>query len=445
MEGMQRLLRIQPSKVIDAARRGSFAAIEALSTNSLDVIPVAYQPEVVALFCAHIQKTPVRPDTHPYDIVQCILGLSILIQMPNLICLPDVIRTYPKLLQWFAHFSNEASRGQALGDREALSAYMHVLYLLVKDPELRSCILETPDTIQVATMMWLATDDENVLPVYPGGAKAFALLLHYLPVPITDLLFDATSGNVDLIATHAVLPLRLALRTHPYPHDGFFHSYVWLLEEFSMPRPATTFVPAMLAAGAVRLVTSTLLRFSRRDIALEGPHEIVGACLRTLRHLVETGTGIKWVAQSVRSGLLAALFNIAPNLDTLNQNAHDAYMAFIQDIIPRYLLFRPVIKAVETAFTELANGPNISRHFPQRFVDSWVVLKKTAEERISYMQNFWLLQCENCGKSDSKSAFRRCSRCRLGHYCSVRCQEADWRVHKTRCSQWRPPPARRCR
>ncbi|KAI0044575.1 hypothetical protein FA95DRAFT_247373 [Auriscalpium vulgare] len=440
MEDMQRLLRVQPSTVIAAARRGSFPAIKALSTNSIDVIPEAHQPEVLAFFCAHIRKTPIRPKTHPYDIVQCFFGLSILIERPNLRHLPDVMEAYPKMVKWFIYFVGEVSRGLPLGDKGAMSAYMHIIYVLVKDPELRPRILETADSTRIAIIMWLATDDETVLPVYPGVVKAFALLLHYSPETITNLLLSSTGANMDLIALHAVIPLRFALKTHPHPHDGFFHSYVWLIEEFSTPGPAAPFVPAMLEGGAASFITRTLLRFSRRDVAVEGPHEIVGACLRTLRHLVETGTGIAWVAQSVRTGLLAALVNIAPSLHTLDQYAHDAYMALIQDIIPRYLLFRPVIKAVALAFAELANGPNFSRPFPRLFADSWAALKKIAQERIADKQTFSMLRCANCTRKDSKYAFRRCSRCRMSHYCSVGCQEADWRnVHKVRCLQWSPP------
>lgn len=42
--------------------------------------------------------------------------------------------------------------------------------------------------------------------------------------------------------------------------------------------------------------------------------------------------------------------------------------------------------------------------------------------------------CRACGTKEGK--FRKCSRCKAAHYCSVACQKYDWQFHKRTCKQF---------
>lgn len=41
--------------------------------------------------------------------------------------------------------------------------------------------------------------------------------------------------------------------------------------------------------------------------------------------------------------------------------------------------------------------------------------------------------CDRCKKAKSPKEFKRCSRCKVGRYCSQECQTADWKDHKVFC------------
>ncbi|KAJ6587146.1 hypothetical protein DFH09DRAFT_869407, partial [Mycena vulgaris] len=43
-------------------------------------------------------------------------------------------------------------------------------------------------------------------------------------------------------------------------------------------------------------------------------------------------------------------------------------------------------------------------------------------------------QCAKCSKQDDAESFKQCSRCKKTIYCSVDCQRADWKSHKTQCA-----------
>ena len=41
------------------------------------------------------------------------------------------------------------------------------------------------------------------------------------------------------------------------------------------------------------------------------------------------------------------------------------------------------------------------------------------------------IKCRACGTKQGR--FRKCSRCKAAHYCSVECQKYDWQFHKRTC------------
>ena len=61
------------------------------------------------------------------------------------------------------------------------------------------------------------------------------------------------------------------------------------------------------------------------------------------------------------------------------------------------------------------------------------------KEKISLQEKHDVLPSANvCGGCNEKSSsiikLKRCSRCKAVHYCSLKCQQADWKNHKLICS-----------
>ncbi|KAI0042528.1 hypothetical protein FA95DRAFT_1598433 [Auriscalpium vulgare] len=392
---MDALLRVSPSKVIKAARDGSYPAIKALS-RSPGVVPDSHKAEVVVLFCAHIRKTPIVPRKYDYIIGQCFYGLSILIQAPPALQIPDVTDTWPAMTKWYTHFSQELAQGNQ-GLQAALDSYMHIIHLFVYDSKMRDHVLATPDAIKCATLTWLGAE-MNGMPLVaspPNAAITVAQLLIHAPAPVIDTI-NSSGASVHDVATRIVHPLRIALAAHPPPIQTFFDAHVWLLEQTIFAPEAARFIPAILSAGAVRCLSRTLLRFSRaHGHEAPSPDFIIAHCLCTLLPLLHMGTGIPWIAQSVRHGLLEALVNIAPHLHTHEQGVQEICTRIVKSTLPPYLFFRPVIKAVGKAFQRLEDGPNIALAESRAFVDSWTYLRHFGEECVRFRANWSSIICSH--------------------------------------------------
>ncbi|KAI0046295.1 hypothetical protein FA95DRAFT_1402970 [Auriscalpium vulgare] len=251
---MRDLLRVRPSKVMEAARSGSVIAMQALCYDPHG-LPDHYKPEAVTILCAFIRKTPMPIGTGGAGrlIQRCFFGLQSLFTVPYLLHIPDVMDTWPIIIKWFHHFTQQLADGQGYSDNQStLQSNMLIVHLLAQDSEIYSRILAIPDTINVVTAMWMATD-VNVVPAYPGAALAFAQLLNHAPTPVIRLL---TSVDVDVnnVATHVVFPLSVALTAHPIPDDIIFRGYIMLLHELAKPGPAEPLVPALLACAPCALL-----------------------------------------------------------------------------------------------------------------------------------------------------------------------------------------------
>ncbi|KAI0046290.1 hypothetical protein FA95DRAFT_1402505 [Auriscalpium vulgare] len=343
------------------------------------------------------------------------------------------------MTKWFTHFSQELAQGRQ-GPQDALHAYMDILHFLASDGKMLPHVLATPDAIKFATVTWLEAD-VDVLPAYPSTAIAVAQLLEHAPTPI---ITHISSSDVDVpaVARRLVHPLRVALAASPPPSREFFEAYVWLLHGFACAPldVVAPFLPALLSAGAVRCVARALVRFSRHDVHKDAPDGIIDHGFRILYQLLQMGTGIPWVAQSVRHGLLDALVNIAPRLHIYGKGLQETCLALVKKLLPRYFLFRPVIRAVGRALERLEDDPNIALVQSRAFADSWAYLKDFAEHCVMFRTSWPLRECGNCAEQGHRSIFRRCARCREQHYCSVACQAAHWeKEHKEHCVRWLVP------
>ena len=55
-------------------------------------------------------------------------------------------------------------------------------------------------------------------------------------------------------------------------------------------------------------------------------------------------------------------------------------------------------------------------------------------QNVRVSKSYTATRCFNhCGRNSSIGELKKCSRCACAWYCSVECQKADWKEHKTRC------------
>ncbi|TFY79555.1 hypothetical protein EWM64_g4455 [Hericium alpestre] len=101
-------------------------------------------------------------------------------------------------------------------------------------------------------------------------------------------------------------------------------------------------------------------------------------------------------------------------------------LRLIKDTIPRYLVYRSVIVAVDAAMHALETPEDRKKIDKSPVADSWYQTKKLAHERLLIK---W-----SAAKKAPKDNLKRCTGCGTTLYCSKECQVSGWKKsHKAEC------------
>jgi hypothetical protein len=131
----------------------------------------------------------------------------------------------------------------------------------------------------------------------------------------------------------------------------------------------------------------------------------------------------------------------------------------VRDILPKYLVYRSVIQAVNGTMGNLDQPPHRKRVIASVEKDVWLNFPRLSLERLVVTLQATALKgkgatCDNvkvqlmlfyryffidvllqCQKIDSKNNSRKCGSCSTFLYCSKECQVTSWKEggHKTMC------------
>jgi len=133
-------------------------------------------------------------------------------------------------------------------------------------------------------------------------------------------------------------------------------------------------------------------------------HVLAGlsSCFSFIGNLIEATDGIPWVRQAVQEGLLHAFVNISPSFHMLEPVVQGILLRLISDVLPRYMVYRSVILAVDTAMTKLECSDTTGKIERSPVKDAWYKMKRLALERLMIKSRSdaikrQLAYCDNVG------------------------------------------------
>lgn len=321
---------------------------------------------------------------------------------------------WPGIFKWMSYFwaslGKEEEGGAEHGrKRQGMVVVLGgVLISGFMDERLLHTFSDTAGVLELAMRLWLAAEDVTSLPT---SAQALSMLLNS---PITDplqRLLKAANGKDSRVGGVIVSRLRSSIR---YPQINSIHvsSFMKLLRAMQMrvgihertlehggKHPIGM---ALLAADSVSVVTKTLVRLSTMEL------EEDNVILRTLEHgfayvvaAFRDDEGFSLVAKSVNNGLLDAFVDCSSMLSQFGQDSRTAALCIIMDVLPRYLIYRTVLRAVRPSIARL-QGPAVEAK-----MNNSIAKKQWHAFRIFALQRLYIRAADKLEKT------RRCQNVRL--------------------------------
>lgn len=259
-----------------------------------------------------------------------------------------------------------------------------VLYSISKDDDVRKTIVDTPGSVELATRLWLFQD---AVPIpssvdIPVGTAALDSILRVADRPTLDKVLKTAGGKPDQVAQLALT--RLRTEGHKIQIEGFRTAvYTDILCQFS--RPARhPLRHAILIAGGIPTVTKILVTVSSQINSTGNPMllDAVVALFGYLRNCLESTDGFTWVSQSVQAGLLTAFVGCSPHVSNLDREDREMILSIFKDVLPRYLVYRSVIRTISTALRTIFKTVSVGQVSNSVAKDVWKRFTDLAEERM---------------------------------------------------------------
>ena len=218
----------------------------------------------------------------------------------------------------------------------------------------------------------------------PVGTAALDSLFRMADHSTLDRALKTAGGKPDQVA-------KLALSTHLSTEGqkakirGFKVAvYTDILCQFSWSA-IHPLRHAILIAGGISTVTKTLISVSSQINSTGNPTllDAIVALFGFLRNCLESTDGFTWISQSVQAGLLIAFVGCSPHFSKL-KNPEDREMIFsiVKHVLPRYLVYRSVIRTVSTTLDVVYKTKNIERVSKSIAKDAWEDFVELAKERM---------------------------------------------------------------
>ena len=278
-----------------------------------------------------------------------------------------------------------------------------MLYSICREDTVRDIIVSTPGSVELATQLWLF---EDAVPIpssveVPVGTAALDALLRMAEHPTLDRALKTAGGKPDQVAKLALG--RLCTEGREAEISGIRMSvYTDILCQFS--RSARhTLRHAILIAGAISTVTKTLGIVTSQINSTGNPTllDAIVALFGYLRNCLESSDGFTWISQSVQAGLLTAFVECSPYFSKLEDpEDREMILSIIKLVLPRYLVYRSIIRTVSTALESVYKNPRIGRVSKTVAKDVWRDFVRLAKERMLVEAHAGALKATMCDNAN---------------------------------------------
>jgi hypothetical protein len=80
-----------------------------------------------------------------------------------------------------------------------------------------------------------------------------------------------------------------------------------------------------------------------------------------IRHCLESTKGLTWVLQALKAGFLTAFCQCSPHFAQLDHKQREMVLGIMRDVLPKYLVYKSVVLAIDDSMTAITQGPLLKR------------------------------------------------------------------------------------
>lgn len=258
-------------------------------------------------------------------------------------------------------------------------------YTISTHNPLRPVMINTPQTWEIATRMWIEEEESQTTPQSVTGFGTYLMCSLIEDASFDNLQFvnKAAEENALLVAGLAIRHTRNALMA-PQVHGHRFATHIELLSRFSR-YPEHPFRHALLNKNVFSLITSALAKLAKILDSDNDPTLITAmiSCFHYLHDYLESTDGFTWVAQAIRTGLLRAFCDCSPKFGVLTQAQLDMILRIFKTILPRYVVYRSVVDVMNRVMEKMNCDPYRGRIKNSLAKEVWYDLRMLVQERIA--------------------------------------------------------------
>lgn len=300
---------------------------------------------------------------------------------------PTIVQAWPGVFKWSAFFFAGRVQHQSVKlevKKSNLDIISAAWYALSRSDSARKVMSATKGSIEIATQMWVMEDKGNLpsLVNIPTASAALDALLKDAQGPALDRVVGAAGGGADNVAQLMLSRLRTSING-TLAYDAPTVVYLDLIGHLSR-KPEHALRHAFLSSNTIALCTKIAVTVSTMLNRGGGPPillDVMVAAFGYLTNCLESTDGFTWVSQSIQAGLLTAFVDCSPHYSKLDPDDCDMVLTIVRDILPKYLVYRSVIQAVDGTIRKLDHESH--RQLVEKSIawDIWMKFHKLALER----------------------------------------------------------------
>ncbi|KAG5652307.1 hypothetical protein H0H81_005457 [Sphagnurus paluster] len=381
--------------VIDTARRGGMQELAEVA-NLWHTMPELL-PQALSLFFHFLDRdlTPLDPQsalqrTPTSDrAFMCMVGLS---KAGNLLNDNDdhgemIVRAWPGVFKWSAFlFAGRIQNPRAPPalQKANLDFVSATWYSLSRSTRGRQAMNATKGCVEIATKMWILEDRGNVPSVIdiPSATTALHSMIRDDTEASLKRVVAAAGGDLNNVVQLALSRLRSAVNG-PDITDTKTTAYLDLIGHLSRGQDPPL-RNAFMHANTLLLCTKAALSISKL-LNSGGPPILVDSMVAAFGYLanfLQSTDGFSWIIQSLQAGLLVAWVDSTPHLHKVDQEDSDMVLSIVRDILPKYLVYRSVIDAVDLTMRVLNQPLHKERVMNSMASKVWTDFHGLALERL---------------------------------------------------------------
>ncbi|KAJ7622630.1 hypothetical protein DFH06DRAFT_1305591 [Mycena polygramma] len=283
------------------------------------------------------------------------------------------------------------------------------------------------------------------------GVKQFLAACYDFPEHLQELV-GGVGGDVDdfvllLVRYIAVLVRGLGDNRDEVVRDTLLLTFVDIHDFLCTTHiPATREEPALLwtrlaSVGYVAIATRALVKLAEAGTTPVVQEAVAATLLQIHMIISDSSTTSDQIVEALKAGILRAVI-----LCSARFGSYTFIPDSISSLMGTLLLGSTLVYQSMVAFpAALADALEVERtpgFATSQCLREWNLLKNTVAKRLKLLDDYSSFvakkACDNyeCDRlMEEKTAFKRCSGCRVNLYCSRECQKISWRTfdHRTKC------------